>query len=93
MSNLIRDFFETTPLLTYAAINKLARNRIEDFNVDPVRAVHDACDMYLGAAYQPSPLKFVENIHTQERRIQQTRKRKALSNYQQLSLFPQHEAA
>lgn len=50
LGKLIRDFFEAFPLLTYAAINKSAKNQIEDKKVEPIQAIHNACDMYLGAS-------------------------------------------
>lgn len=91
---LIRDFFGTEPLLTYAAINKLAKNSIEDFGINPIQAVNDACDRYLSLAYQPKPVDFVENVHAQGRRIQQAKasKIRTLSNHQQLSLFGNDQA-
>lgn len=84
LGDLIRDYFETKPLVMYASINKIAKNRIEDSNIHPVQAVNDACDMYLGSAYQPKLFTPVENIHSQGRRVLQAKKRKALGAYQRV---------
>lgn len=87
INDLIRDYFEAQPLVTYAAINKLAKNSIDDSGIEPIKAVNIACDAFLGAAYEPSPVKIVENIHKQGKRIKQAKKQKQLSQHKQLNLF------
>lgn len=92
LGELIRDFFEASPLLTYAAINKLAKNQIEDKKVEPIQAIHNACDMYLGVTYTPKPLKLVENIYSQGLKLREARKIKALDAHHQLEIFPNDKA-
>lgn len=92
LGELLRDYFDVDPLVAYASINRLAKNCIKDSNIEPIKAVHEACDMYLGAAYEPKPLKLSENVYVQGYKIQEARKRKSLSQYHQLSLFPNDKA-
>jgi hypothetical protein len=91
---LLRDHFDTRPLHIYAAINRIAINRIVDAKVNPIEAVHQACDLYLGARYTPKLVPKVENLYVEGRRILKARKAQQLksSNYNQLSLFPNDEA-
>lgn len=92
--DLMRDYFEVQPLVTYSTINKLAKNKIEDFGVHPIQAVNEACDSYLSLSYQPKLFKIVENINSQGQRIQaaKAKRRKALPIAKQLSLFDNNEA-
>lgn len=92
--DLMRDYFEVQPLVTYSSINKIAKNRIEDANVHPIQAVNEACDMYLGSNYQPKLCKIVENINSQGQRIKaaKAKRRKALPAAKQLNLFDNNEA-
>lgn len=92
LSVLLRDYFDTKPLHIYAAINRIAINRIIDSNINPIQAVHDACDNYLGARYVPKLIGKVENLYLQGRKIQKARKIKFLSSHQQLSLFGNDQA-
>jgi len=90
---LIRDHFEAPPLIDYAAINKLAKNAIDDRGVEPVQAVHEACDSYLGLAYAPKPVAIIENLHVQGRKLKAARNQKRLSQGQQLSFWDQRSEA
>jgi len=93
LSALLRDFFEAPPLVGYAAINKLAKNAIEDRGVEPIRAVHEACDSYFGLAYTPKPLEIAENLYVQGHRLKTARNQKRLSQGHQLSFWDQRSEA
>jgi len=93
LSALLRDFFEAQPLVGYAAINKLAKNAIEDRGVEPIQAVHEACDSYFGLAYTPKPLEIAEDLYVQGRRLKTARNQKRLSQGQQLSFWDQRSEA
>lgn len=92
LANLLRDYFDTKPLHIYAAINRIAINKIVDFNIDPIQAVHEACDAYLGGRYTPKLFPKVENLYLQGRKVQKASKIRTLSNHQQLSLFGNDQA-
>ena len=95
LADLLRDYFDTKPLHIYAAINRIAINKIVDFNIDPLQAVHDACDAYLGGRYTPKLFPKAENLYLQQRRVQKVLKAKqakSVKPYQQLSLFDNNEA-
>lgn len=92
LADLIRDYFDTKPLHIYAAINRIAINKILDSNIHPIEAVHHACDVYLGSRYVPKIVNKVENIHSLGRKLQQARKTKSLPTHTQLTLFPNDEA-
>lgn len=92
LGDLLRDYFDTKPLHTYAAINRIATNKIVDSNINPVQAVNEACDVYLGGRYTPKLFPKAENLYLQGRKIQKARKIKTLSNHQQLSLFGNDQA-
>jgi len=95
LADLLRDYFDTKPLYIYAAINRIAINKIVDFNIDPLQAVHDACDAYLGGRYTPKLFPKAENLYLQQRRVQKVLKAKqakSVKPYQQLSLFDNNEA-
>jgi Phage regulatory protein Rha (Phage_pRha) len=53
LSELIRDYFGASPLNCYSAINRIAKNLIVDKQVEPIQAVHEACDHFLGKAFVP----------------------------------------
>ena len=93
LSALLRDFFEAPPLVGYAAINKLAKNAIEDRGVEPIQAVHEACDSYFGLAYTPKPLEIAENLYIQGRRLKTARNRNRLIQGKQLSFWDQRSEA
>jgi hypothetical protein len=76
---LIRDYFGASPLVTYSAINKLAKNAIEDRGLDPIQAVHEACDHFLGRAYEPKLVPVLENVYAQGHKLTQAKKQKHLS--------------
>lgn len=84
---LIRDYFEVGPLASYLAINRLARNAIEDRGVEPIQAIHEACDSYLGKSYVPKPVPIVEGIHSQRRRLQRVKQQRQLARGLQLTLW------
>jgi hypothetical protein len=85
---LIRDYFGASPLVTYSAINKLAKNAIEDRGLEPVQAVNEACDHYLGKAHEPKPVQMLENLYSQGQRLKQVKERKQVSQkFVQLDLF------
>lgn len=86
-NELLRDHLEAPPLVDYSAINRLAKNAIEDRNLHPVDAVDEACDFYLGRQYQPKPLPLVENVYTQGQRIKAARHQERLNKGIQLSVF------
>lgn len=89
MGVLIRDYFEASPLVDYSAINKLAKNAIEDRDIHPIQAVHEACDSYLGKTYIPKIVPIVENLYSQGRRLKAEHKRRQLAAGVQLSLLDQ----
>jgi KilA-N domain len=84
---LIRDYFGAVPLVDYSAINKLAKNAIQDRGVDPIAAVHEACDCYLGKAYVPKLTRILENVHSQGRRLGDARKKRQMAAQQQLTIW------
>jgi len=83
---LIRDYFGASPLVTYSAINKLAKNGIDDRGLEPTQAVNEACDHFLGKAYEPKLISLEENLYTKGSRLMQARKRKQISQVEQLKL-------
>ena len=90
---LIRDYFGASPLSCYLAINQLAKNAINDTGVEPLQAVHDACDRYLGKTYIPKLVLLSENLYSQGCRLKAARNRKRLSQGQQLSFWDQQSQA
>lgn len=90
---LIRDYFDASPLVSYAAINKLAKNAIEDRSFEPVQAVHEACDSYLGMHYAPKPVPIAENLYAQGQRLRQTRRLRRINQGEQLSLWDSNRAS
>lgn len=84
---MLRDYFEAPPLVDYSAINRLARNGIQDRALEPVQAVHEACDFYLGKEYVPKVVPIAENLYKQERRLQAVKQQKRLNTGIQLSLL------
>lgn len=92
LGDLIRDYFDASPLVTYSAINKLAKNAIEDSQIEPIQAVHEACDRFLGKAYEPKPIPIAENLHKQGARLRKARTKKYLTGYKQLSIFGDNQA-
>ena len=84
---LIRDYFDASPLMNYAAINRLAKNAIQDRGIEPRAAVHEACDYYLGIAYVPKLLPISENIYSQGQRVRRTRRKSRLRKGIQLNLL------
>ncbi len=87
MAVLIRDYFDASPLMNYAAINKLAKNAITDRSLDPLSAVYEACDFYLGKAYVPKLLPISENVYSQGQRVRKARRKSRLDKGIQLTLL------
>lgn len=77
LGELLRDYFDASPLVTYSAINTLARNAIIDRGVDPIQAVNEACDQFLGRTYDPKPIPLAKNLYAEERRLIQAKKRRS----------------
>jgi hypothetical protein len=84
---LIRDYFDASPLMNYAAINKLAKNAIQDRGIEPLAAVYEACDFYLGKAYVPKLLPISENVYSQGQRVRKARRKSRLARGIQLNLL------
>jgi KilA-N domain len=87
---LLRDYFEASPLISYSAINRIAKNAIIDRDIEPVQAVHEACDHYLGKAFAPSLVPIAENLHSQGRRLKAVKQDKKLKQGVQLDLALWH---
>lgn len=87
LGDLLRDYFEASPLVCYSAINKIATNAIVDRDVEPLQAVREACESYLGKSYVPEPVELVENIYTQGKRLRAAQTRKRLKEGVQLDLL------
>ncbi len=87
MAVLIRDYFDASPLMNYAAINRLAKNAIQDRGIEPRAAVHEACDYYLGIAYVPKLLPISENVYSQGQRVGRARRKSRLRKGIQLNLL------
>lgn len=83
---LIRDYFGASPLVTYSAINKLAKNAIDDRSLDPIEAVNEACDHFLGKTYKPKLISLEENLYTNGNKLLQVRMQKRVSQALQLEL-------
>jgi KilA-N domain len=87
LGDLLRDYFEASPLVCYSAINQFATNAIIDNDIEPVNAVRQACEGYLGKSYQPKPVKLVENVHSVGHRLKAARKQRRLAAGIQLDLL------
>lgn len=83
----LRDYFEAPPLVDYSAINRLARNGIQDRALEPVQAVHEACDFYLGKGYVPKVVPIAENLYKQGRRLRAVKQQKRIDAGIQLSFL------
>jgi hypothetical protein len=83
---LLRDHFGVAPLTGYAAINRIAKNGIEDRGLEPVQAVHEACDCYLGKAFIPRLVPIAENLYSQGRKLKATKQSRKLRQGIQLDL-------
>lgn len=95
LGDLLRDYFDTKPLYIYAAINRIATNKIVDSSINPIQAVNEACDVYLGGRYIPKLFPKAENLYAQGHRVRKSLKAKqvkSVKSYQQLSLFDNGEA-
>lgn len=87
IASLLRDHLGAESLVLYSAINKLAKNAIEDKKLHPVSAVHYACDNFLGKKYIPEPAQIQENVYSQGKRLKNKKRRKLKSSNCQLNLF------
>lgn len=92
LGDLLRDYFDTKPLYIYAAINRIATNKIVDSNMNPIQAVHEACDVYLGGRYIPKLLPKVENLYLQGWKVTKALKSGVSTSCKQLNLFDDNEA-
>lgn len=89
---LIRDYFDAHSLVLYSSINMLVKNAIVDRGLDPIMAVHEACDSFLGRDYEPKLAKIEENVHLQGRKLKAFRRKRQLSQGVQLNLFNENQA-
>lgn len=62
-NTLIRDYYDTRPLIDYAAISRFAANLIRSGNMHPVEAVKLACTFYFPPEHTPEPVPIIENIY------------------------------
>lgn len=83
---LLRDHLDVHPLVSYSAINKLAKNDIEENGTNPIEAVHKACDRYLGSSYIPKVYPKAENLYKKGKRLASTKAKQALIKGIQLQL-------
>lgn len=66
----IRDYYDTRPLIDYAAISRFAANLIRSSNFHPVEAVKLACVFYFPPSYTVKPVPLTENIHKVSKLLQ-----------------------
>jgi KilA-N domain len=92
LASLLRDYFATPPLHGYSTITQLVKVAIVDHGVEPIQAVHDACDSFFGKSYSPKPVPIVENLYKQGRRLRAAKRVKQLSAGIQLNFLEQGEA-
>ena len=93
IGSLIRDYFDSSPLIAYVGINQLAKNAIVDNSVHPLAAVDEACDRYLGKAYIPALAPIAGNLYLKGEEIKQRRLQKHLAKPTQLSVFDALQSA
>lgn len=90
-SSLIRDHFASRPLDMYKAVSQIAKNKIVDYDIEPVKAVHEACDVFLGKSYKPMLAPILENVYREGHRLKSAKKSIQKRNIElrgtQLSLF------
>ena len=87
LGKLLRDHFSCDALLIYSSINQIAANSILDRDINPVDAVNDACDRFLGKTYQPKLFRLQENIYEQGRKLKSAKRKYDLQQGVQLSIF------
>jgi len=87
IGSLIRDYFDSPPLIAYVGINQLAKNAIIDNSVHPLTAVNEACDRYLGKTYVPTLAPIAGNLYLKGEEIKQRRLQKHLTKNAQLTIF------
>lgn len=61
-SALIRDYYDTRPLIDYASLSRPAANLIR-CGIHPLEAVKLAASLCLSTAHNPEPIPLIENIH------------------------------
>jgi uncharacterized protein YhbP (UPF0306 family) len=93
LSVLIRDHFGASPLNCYSAINRIAKNLIDDRHIDPIQAVHEACDYFLGKAFVPKLVPIEENLYSRGRRLKSARQSRRLDAGVQLDLWGESQAS
>jgi KilA-N domain len=93
IGSLIRDYFDSSPLIAYVGINQLAKNAIVDNLVHPLTAVDEACDRYLGKAYVPTLAPIVGNLYLKGEEIKQRRLQKQSVGRTQLTIFDVQQSA
>lgn len=89
---LIRDYFAADQLVIYSSINTLTKNAIVDRGLDPISAVNDACDSFLGKKYRPRLAEICENVHLEGKRLLSAKKTRQLEQGIQLNLFDSNQA-
>ena len=85
-SALIRDYYDTRPLIDYAAISRFAANLIRSGNMHPVEAVKLACTFYFPPDYTSKPVPLIENIHKVDKLLQAKKQERELASVAQMSL-------
>lgn len=76
-SALIRDHYDTRPLIDYAAISRFAANVIK-CGIHPIEAVKLACGFYFPPDYTPEAVPLIENIHRVARLLEAKKKEQEL---------------
>lgn len=91
MAALLRDHLGVEDLVLYNAVNRMAKNAMEDRGLHPVSAVHHACDNYLGRKYIPKLAHLQENVYLQGQRLKLKKRRKQLQTTGiQMTLFDEN---
>ena len=83
---LIRDYYDTRPLIDYAAISRFAANLISSGNMHPVEAVKLACTFYFPPEHTPEPVPLSENIYKVGKMLQAKKQERSLASSTQLLL-------
>ena len=82
-SALIRDYYDTRPLIDYAAISRFAANLTRSGNMHPVDAVKMACVFYFPPEHTPEPVPLIDNIRKVGNLLEaKKRERKIISDEQ-----------
>lgn len=86
-SALLRDYYDTRPLMDYSALSRLTANQIRYHDKHPVEAVLIAFNLLL-PKHTPQPVPIVENVYTADKRFRALAKQRKLAAGIQLTLFP-----